>query len=74
MRCVVDEMLQYTGSICKDIRALAERRRPAEWCITECAKIKMVKASGHRGDQILDSILVGICVFVVANTSMSDAE
>ena len=58
-------MLQYTGSVCRDTRALAERRKPGEWCTTECAKIKMVKASGHRGDQILDSILVDFCVFVV---------
>ena len=67
-------MLQYTGSVCRDTRALAEPRKPSEWGITECDKIKMVNVCGHRGDQILDSILVDIWVFVVVNSSMSDVK
>ena len=67
-------MLQYTGSVCRDTRALAERRKPPEWCTTECGKFKMVNVPGHGGDQILGSILVDIWVFMVVNSSMSDVK
>ena len=67
-------MRHYTGSVYRDTRALAERHKPTDWCTTECDKIERESVSGHGGDHHPDSILVDICVFVVVNTPISDAE
>ena len=71
---MVDGVGHYTGSVCRDTRALAERHKPTDWCTTECDKIKKGGRARTRGGPDPDSILVGICVFVMVNTLISDAE
>ena len=71
---MVDEMFQYTGSVYRHIRALTERRKPTQWGTTECDKLKNVGRARTQGGPDPDSILVAFCVFVVVNSSMSDAE
>ena len=71
---MVDGVRHFTGSVCRDTRALAERHKPADWCITECAKLKKGGRARTRGGPDPESILVDICVFVVVNTPTSNAE
>ena len=74
MRRVVNGMPANTGSIYRDTNALTERRKPADRLTTECAKLKKAGRARTRGGPDPESILVAFCVFVVVNSSMSDAE
>ena len=74
MKCAFDEMRQYTGSVCRDTKALTERRKPTDWSTTECAKLKKAGRARTRGGPDPESILVAFCVFMVVNSWMSDAE